>query len=51
MYSDELGGYTQPFIMQATVGFSNAGPEVIFNASDQVSVLIIIPVIPLLALK
>ncbi|MFI5128513.1 MAG: DUF1735 domain-containing protein [Chitinophagales bacterium] len=38
MYSDELGGYTQPFFNAGDLfGFSNVGPEVIFNASDLVS--------------
>lgn len=40
MYSDELGGYAQPFFDYGSgglTGFGNVGPEVTFNASDQAS--------------
>jgi hypothetical protein len=37
MYSDEVGGYTQPFFNAGSVfGFVNVGPEIFFNATDQV---------------
>jgi Domain of unknown function (DUF1735) len=37
MYSDEEGGFTQPFFNTGSLfGFTNVGPEIFLNASDQI---------------
>ena len=40
MYSEVVGGFTQPFLDNASgdiVGFGNVGPEITFNATDLVT--------------